>query len=122
MVDPAYIEYVRSMQQKSEPLICQFLVQLSEAWDLPSSIRTISTQFYDYGWYVQARGLSIVMAINYHGRYPTSHTWWLEVGKLAYTKPPLNIYRTLISFPLSARGFAEAMDWMNDHGPQYFYE
>jgi hypothetical protein len=122
MVNPAYIEHVRGIQRQSEPAICQFLAQLSDAWDLQCPIRTISAQFYDYAWYLQDRGISVVMAINFQGEYPASHTWRLEVGTLAYTKPPFNIYRTLVTFPLTTRGFADAACWINDQGPQRFFE
>jgi len=122
MVDPAYIEHVRSLQRQSEPLICRFLAQLSDAWDLQCPIRTISAQFYDYAWYLQDRGISVVLAINFQGEYPNSHTWRLELGKLSYVQPPLSIYRTLVTFPLTSQGFTEAVDWINDRGPEYFYD
>jgi hypothetical protein len=122
MVDPAYIEHIRGIQRQSEPIICQFLAQLSDAWDLQCPVRTISAQFYDYAWYLQDRGISVVLAINFQGDYPASHTWRLEIGTLSYAKPPFNIYRTLVSFPLTPRCYEEAADWIDDHGPQYFYE
>jgi hypothetical protein len=122
MVNPTNIEHIRCMQRMSEPVICQFLTELSEDWDLHTPIRTISAQFFDYAWYIQARGVSVVMAINFRGKDPASNTWRLELGKLAYVQPPMGIFRTLVSFPLSPQGFADAMDWIEDHGPQYFYE
>jgi hypothetical protein len=123
-----YVNEKREVAEQCRPILTNLLSQVSQAWGMGSYVETISSQYFDYGWYIEGNGILIGYELNSDGinpqifklelirRNPQAAQMTRQSG---ITFSPFEVINT---FPLTDDGVNQSVAWINHHGPRWFMQ